>query len=257
MTTVAFVRPRERLADGETQCRAAGFEPIDAPSMDILHGEPAVYREVETLLESNSVLYTVFGSITAVEECHREYGDRLVPLLQHTRVVCTGPSTAAHLERIYHRAADLIPRVYSSEEIAREIAPEVQGKTVLLLRSGSGEQTIVRMMKEAGADVHDCAVYRLQQTDVTPELTELITAIGRGNVDAILFTSPMSASQLILRTRAQLGNRADECLRKTFRIAIGKPTAAALERQHLPADALPQVSTFAGMLATVREHFGN
>ncbi len=255
MTAVGFTRPRERLAEGEEEARGLGLDPLCAPSLDVVHGRPEAYREAEGLLTAGRVSYTVFGSITAVNECRKEFGERLLPLLERTKVVCTGPSTAAHLERELHRPADLIPQIYSSEEIAREIGPACRGKQVLLLRSDAGERTVIELLSAAGAEVHDCAVYSLQPAGVTPELTALIAAVGDGSLGAMLFTSPLSAAEFVLHCREQLGDRADPCMKKVFKVAIGKPTAAALDRQHVPADALPAASTFVSMLETVRQHF--
>lgn len=257
MITVAFTRPRERIPEAETMISALGMTPVGAPSLDVEHGRPRDYATAEELLGTGRAAFTVFGSMTAVEECRKEFGDRLVPLLAHTQVICTGPSTAAYLAEKLGRQADLVPAVYSSECVAREIAGRAAGKDVLLLRSDAGEREIIDILQGAGAVVYDVPAYRLIPAGMTPELARIIETLGAGRLDAALFTSPLSAAEFVGHMRQGLGaTRADAALAKVFKVAIGKPTAAALKRVHQEADALPDESTFASMLAAVKAHFG-
>jgi len=256
MITVAFTRPRERIPEAEAMIRALDMDPVGAPSLDVEHGRPRDYAAVKELLSAGRAAYTVFGSMTAIEECRKEFGEELVTLLAHTQVICTGPSTAAYLAEKLGRQADLVPSVYSSECIAREIADHAAGKNVLLLRSDTGEREIIDILQDAGAFVHDVPAYRLVPAGITPELTRIIDTLGSGRLDAALFTSPLSAAEFVEHMREGLGaERADTALAKVFKVAIGKPTAAALKRMHTEADTLPEESTFASMLAAVNTHF--
>jgi uroporphyrinogen-III synthase len=49
--------------------------------------------------------------------------------------------------------------------------------------------------------------------------------------------------------------KTDSYLQDIFKVAIGKPTSKTMEEMGLPADTMPEKSTFEGMLRTVKEYF--
>ena len=49
--------------------------------------------------------------------------------------------------------------------------------------------------------------------------------------------------------------KTDAYLQDIFKVAIGKPTFEAMEKMGLPADTMPEKSTFEGMLKVVAEYF--
>ena len=49
--------------------------------------------------------------------------------------------------------------------------------------------------------------------------------------------------------------KTDSYLQDVFKVAIGKPTFEAMEKMGLPADTMPEKSTFEGMLKVVKEYF--
>lgn len=257
MTSVGFTRPRKRLADGERACREAGFEPFGAPSLDPVPGDDAVFAEIEETLSSGEAYFTVFASITAVEVCVSHFGkERLLALLSETNVACTGSSTEKALKEKVGRDTDVVPEVYSGVGIAEEISDEVALKKVLLLRSAEGDHKIVDILRMAKAEVMDEPVYSMVPAPMCDETERLMDAIVSKKLDALLMTSPASFRTLLNELNDRYGpEMTKDGLSHTFKVAIGKPTAGEMALKGFPADALPEKSTFPGMLETVKKRF--
>ncbi len=257
MISVGFTRPRDRIAEGERVCSEMGFEPFGAPSFDPVRGDREVFEEIEEVLSSGRAYFTLFASITAVEECVDEYGrDRLLALLERTNVACTGSSTEKALKKLVGRDSDLIPEIYSGVGVAEEIADEVAYKTVVLLRSAGGDGKIVEILEKAGAKVLDEPVYDMIPAPICENTIELLDKAASGTLDALLMTSPNSFAVFYGQMVDRFGKgRTDEVLGGTFKVAIGIPTAEAMRKTGVPCDAVAEVSTFEGMLETVRKRF--
>lgn len=256
MISVGFTRPPERIAEAEQEIRKRGMQPYGAPSLVSVRGRDSVFEEIEETLSSGEAYFTVFASITAVECVVEEYGkEKVLALLSETNVACTGPSTEAAMQRLLGRGCDLVPEVYSGVGIATEIADEVCDKTVLILRSAEGDGGIVTILEEAGAVVLDEAVYAMEPAPFSPAHSALLDALGDGEIDVMLFTSPKSFTILLEQAEKWLGARkAHSSLESVCKMAIGLPTSKAMEKYGLEPQILPEKSTFAGMLDAVEEN---
>ena len=257
MISVGFTRPRDRIAEGERICSEMGFEPFGAPSFDPVRGDKEVFDEIEEVLSSGEAYFTLFASITAVEECVDEYGrEKLLALLEKTNVAFTGSSTEKVLKRLTGRDTDLVPEVYSGVGVAEEIADEVAYKTVVLLRSAGGDGKIVDILEKAHAKVLDEPVYDMVPAQICEDTEELLEKTESGTLDALLMTSPNSFLVFYGQMTDRFGkDRTDEALRKTFKVAIGRPTAESMSKAGMPCDTIAETSTFEGMLETVKKKF--
>lgn len=257
MTTVGFTRPSDRLEAGRELCSKYGLSCLCAPSLEPVHGSEETFALVKKIFTDCSAYFTVFASITAVEECIKEFGkDMLLAYLDHTNVACTGESTAKALKEMVGRDCDLIPEVYSGEAVAEEIKDEVGDKLVLLLRSDSGDDKIRTILQDAGAYVVDAAVYGMEPAPVGELHEELMDGIASGKVNAMVFSSPMTVRTFYDQMCDRFGKeKTDSYLQDIFKVAIGKPTSEAMEKMGHPADTMPEKSTFEGMLRTVNEYF--
>lgn len=257
MTTVGFTRPSDRLEESKELCRQMGLGCICAPSLEPIHGTEKTFGLVKRILSEEDAYFIVFASTTAVDECVREFGkDALKEYLEHTNVACTGKKTAEHLESTVGRECDLIPETYSGECIAQDIADEVGDKLVLILRSDSPGSRMEDILKEAGAYVVDAPVYSMVPAPLGPDHTNLMDAVASGKIDAMVFSSPLTARTFL----AQMDDRFEKkdsrkYLSDIFKVAMGKPTYEAMKMLECSADAVAGTSTFEGMLQTVKEHF--
>ena len=72
----------------------------------------------------------------------------------------------------------------------------------------------------------------------------------------MMMTSPNSFLVFYGQMTDRFGkDRTDEALRKTFKVAIGRPTAESMSKAGMPCDTIAETSTFEGMLETVKKKF--
>ncbi len=259
MTLVGFTRPADRLEAGMVSCKKFGFSCLCAPSLDPRPGSEETFEQVKNLLTNRSAFVTIFASVTAVKVCIEKFGaQNFADLLSTTYIACTGPTTADFLDKKLGRSCDIVPKTYSGEGVAKEICNDVKGKLILILRSDSGDERIVSILKNTGAKVVDAAVYSMVPSVVGEDHIRLMDAIADGDVDAMLFSSPMTFKTFYKQMVDRFGKAdADRYLSKVYKVAIGKPTAETMEMLGHAPDAVPEKSTFEGMLLEVQEKFKN
>lgn len=251
MRTVGFTRPSERLEDSVRLAESLGLEVVAAPSLSIVPGDDSEYRRLESLLPSRPTL--VFGSLTAVEMCAGRYGTAFRDMVDGCRIVSIGPATTAELRRNGIAGAEE-PDEFSSAGIVRLLASTAEGKAFVLVRSDSGSDVQTEGLTAAGGTVESIATYKLVPVTMCPELKRLVEAVRAGEVEAMAFTSPLSARSFVKAMVSEYGTEeADRALRSVHRAAIGLPTAEALESVGYPADIIPERTTFPDMLKAIRD----
>ena len=246
---VAFTRPEDKIPESLRLAESLGMTAMAAPSLRIIEGVQEQFDAAEGLLSRNLVDFAVFGSGTAVEACARRWGDeRLASLFSGCRVVSIGPHTSDVL-RLHGVVAGMMPQDdYSSYGVVDMLSGLVSGRKVMLVRSDSGSDVLVQGLEEAGAEVVLFQSYRLEEAGETPELSRIFDALEAGCLDAVAFTSPMSASVFIGRLRERFGDRADSMLDSTAVAAIGRPTSMRLKELGHPPRIVPEKTTFKDML---------
>lgn len=260
MTTLAFTRPADRIAESVKMAQDMGFKVMAAPSLEIMEGSKEDYDHVESILEEGKVDYAVFGSGTAVEKCVQRFGtNRFKQLFSGCIIVAIGPNTSAVLSKSGDTDHDIMPlNDHSSYGIVDAIGRDVRGKIVLLVRSDSGSDLLLDGLRDNGAEVIDFAAYRLKEVGMTDELSKIMDGINGGSVDVMAFTSPMSAESFILLLRDRYGViKAAEMMENVKVAAIGRPTYMKLESLGRKPDLIPERTTFFDMLSTIKQNVDN
>ena len=252
MTTIGFTRPSKRLPDSVKEARDLGFDVMVAPSLEILPGEDSEFKRLEESVPGSIV---VFCSSTAVEECQTRFGNGLAGMVSGAKVVSIGPATTAKL-----KAAGIepsaVPEDYSSYGLVDLLKGEASGSRIVLVRSDSGTDVLSDGLREAGADVVDVAVYRLKEAGMGNGLLHMMISLKQGRIDAMAFSSPLSASSFISRLEDRYGReKAAEYLHGTKIAAIGLPTSRKLEELGFKPDIVPEKTTFHDMLLALRDEF--
>ena len=174
-------------------------------------------------------------------------GAGTVPGPKRTVFYAVGPQTAAAA-----RGAGLkIKRPsknYSAEGLAQLLAPQVKGKRFLFPRAREGRDVLIKTLARAGARVVLWPVY--ETFPVSPTATAR-RALGTGNVDAVLFTSPSTVRSFLsvfpLPTRRQIFQR-------THALSIGPATTDALRALGLNSVIQSPQSTTAAMVAALKKN---
>jgi uroporphyrinogen III methyltransferase / synthase len=185
MRRVLVTRPRgqaDGMADG---LRAAGYEPILFPVIEIRAADPnpGLDRALERL---DQYAWVVFTSVNAVEVVFRN--PHILPakerLAHDVRVAAIGPKTAGEL-----RVRGITPNFVPDEYVAEAIVPglgDLRGKRVLLPRAEIARKALPEMIAAAGGLPHEIPIYETLPAEPTPEG---LAALHSG-VDVVSLTSP-------------------------------------------------------------------
>ena len=168
---VAVFRPDDgRIDDASDLLDSLGAEAVPDPMLTI---EPTG----ETPTDADFVVLTSSTSVDVLAEAGWQPGA--------ATLCCIGSSTATAAEAAGW-TVERVPEQYDSEGMVAELREDVAGKTVALARSDRASSTMPEGLREAGADVTETTLYRLERPDDAGESAELAAA---GELDGAAFTS--------------------------------------------------------------------
>lgn len=196
MKRVLITRPQAQadgMADG---LRAAGFEPILFPVIEIRAAEPNP-ELAEALEHLDRYAWVVFTSANAVDVVFRnQHIDAAKAcMVRGVRVAAIGPKTAAELQ-----ARGVGPEFVPDEYVAEAIVPglgDLRGKRVLLPRAEIARKALPDGIAAAGGLPHEIAVYQTLQARPS---AEALAALSAG-VDVITLTSPSTVENFVAIAR--------------------------------------------------------
>lgn len=193
--TVVVTRPEHQSRDMLRELHQLGASTLSQPAIEI--SVPQSWEKVdEALTELPTYDWLAFSSTNGVNY----FLDRLLATGRDLRVLggcklaTIGPATATALERFYLHA-DMQPKEYRAEALAEELAPQVHGKRVLLVRANRGREVLAEMLTEAGALVSQVVVY--ESRDVTQPSERVPKLLRAGKIDWVTVTSSAIARSLI------------------------------------------------------------
>lgn len=186
MKRILVTRPRAQADSFVEGLRAAGFEPICFPVIEIRSVEDHA-RLDQALVQINKYDWVVFTSVNGVEVVFA----RLEKYSSLPRVAAIGPKTAEALQ-----ARGVTPDFVPDEYVAEAILPglgDLQGKWVLLPRAEIARKALPEAILSAGGIAHEIAVYKTlpAQSDA-----DGLAALKSG-VDVITLTSPSTVQNFV------------------------------------------------------------
>jgi uroporphyrinogen-III synthase len=111
-------------------------------------------------------------------------------LLAASMVVVRGPKPVGELNAREIRIDIRADSPFTTETVLAALAgTEVKDSAILVQRYGAANQALRAALEARGARVHEIATYRWALPADTQPLVELLEALGRGRVDAVVFTS--------------------------------------------------------------------
>ncbi|WP_227357237.1 uroporphyrinogen-III synthase [Haladaptatus salinisoli] len=235
--TVAVLRPDDnRIADAVEYLCSLGVSTVADPMLTIR----------PTGETPSAADYCVFTSQTgvkiAVEQDWHPSG---------STVCAVGQQTASALQD-YGVSVDVVPSTFTSTCLVEELAVEVDGSTVEIVRSAHGSDVLVQGLKAAGADVHETQLYQLDRPTTAGRS---VTLAMDGQLDGILFTSPRTVDHFCEIAVEQDGLPAlQRGVAGTIIGAIGTPTARAIRKHGVTVDVIPDTVGFSQLAElTVKE----
>lgn len=156
--------------------------------------------------------------------------DTFLKMLSRMVVAVRGPKPTGALRsrgvRIDRSAAD----PFTTNEILGSVADvPLRGERVIVQRYGSVNQELDRALEAKGAHVIEIPTYKWSLPKDRAPLERLVGALGRGEIDAAVFTNAEQLRNLFLV--AGNGGKADElrsALNRTLVASIGPVASAAL-----------------------------
>lgn len=159
--------------------------------------------------------------------------EKLLDALSKTLVVVRGPKPTAALRKRRVRIDRSAAEPYTSNEVLAAMDDvQVRGERVVVQRYGAVNEKLDQALEQRGALVTEIPTYRWALPQDTGPMVELMGALDRGAVDAVVFTSASQAHNLF--TLADQHGRKEAlraALNATFVASIGPVCSEAL-RQH-------------------------
>lgn len=249
MKRIALIRPEKQLEESIRVAESYGYDAIAAPLVSITSVDDPNWDNFMRDLTADRVDYVIITSVNGVDRCVAL--GLSADLLGHAKIVAIGPTTKKALSRNGIRVA-LVPDDYSSSGILT-LLKGVRNKNVWMLRSAHGSELLREGLQQSGAQVHEVILYSLLKL-CGERQKRFITAIVRGDVSAVLFTSSVTVKSFFECSEA-LGvkQRLLKSLKGCLIASIGKPTTGTLERYDIRADIIPPKATYVDLMIAVDE----
>lgn len=189
MKRILITRPRAQADGFAANLRAAGFEPVYFPVIEIqpIENNIALERALEKL---DCYDWLVFTSVNAVEVVLPQVRNGSMP-----QVAAIGPKTAEAL-KARGITPDFVPAEYVAESILSGLG-DLRGRWVLLPRAEIARKALPEAIFEAGGIPHEISVYKTLPAEPN---SEGLAALQSG-MDIVTLTSPSTVHNFIAIAR--------------------------------------------------------
>lgn len=241
---VLVARPAGQAAGLARLLEERGATPILCPLIEIRppRGTAALDRRLRALSRYD---WVVFTSANGVRAClGRLYlAGRDARAFSGVRICAIGAATAVELSR-HGLRVECIPSSYTTAGIARELSArgEVEGRSFLLPGSDRSGEGLPAALRRMGGRCDAVCAYRTAHA--AAGIASAARALRRGEIDAVLLTSPSAAEAY---ARAVARSRAAKA-RLPIVVAIGPVTEKASEGLGLAVAAAGSPHTDEGLV---------
>jgi uroporphyrinogen III methyltransferase/synthase len=257
---IVITRHEDGNADFAAGIIQRGGNPIEFATMKIrpLIRKDSFQNKLGKLERYDWVAFTSVNGVTVFFD-YLESLRKDARVLGGVKVAAIGAETAAKLKGFGIRA-DFVPAVYTSEELGKGLIDFVAGRRgkkkssgtggdlhqarILLLRSELASNELAGLLKDAGAQVDEVAVYGI--TAEKSQAEWLKPKIAAGQIDWITFTSPFSVRVFFEKIPTEVVNSSDVKV-----ASIGPVTSKQLEELGVKVDVEPAEHTIDGLLEAI------
>jgi len=245
LDTVAVTRPVGRGEDTIKLVKEMGWNPLIVHTVELRpRKESELYTDLSRVLAGGPVDWLVLMSPNGAQllfNILKSHGNLLPSVLGNFQMLAVGPRTKEALAKLGIRGVH-VPDKFSSMGIADFLSN--QGpvrKRVLLARSSSADNSLARALVKNGALVETVNLYDSVIPSDATSFKRFIDEIRSGNIQAILFTSSLSASNLFSMSKNYTSPDELVPLLRRIRIgAIGPVTARKLSELGIPPNMMPE-----------------
>lgn len=198
--------------------------------------------------EFDWIIFTSANGVAISLDCLQGLG-KDARVFSSAKIAAIGSETADELAR-FGIKADFVPNLFTSEELGRQLIrfADLQGKKILLLRSGLASNELAKLLTQAGAQINELPVYTIVTEKKDCEW--LKDKISKGRIDWLTFASPSAADSFFEQIPADLVNSKDVKV-----ASIGPVTSGQLKNLGVRVDVTAAEYTINGLLAAVEEMY--
>jgi uroporphyrinogen III methyltransferase/synthase len=244
LDTVAVTRPVGQGEDTIKFVKEIGWNPLIVHTVELRpRKESEIFTDLSRVLAGGPVDSLVLMSPNGAHllfNILKSHGNLLPSVLGDFQMLAVGPRTKEALAKLGIRGVH-VPDKFSSMGIAHFLSNQgLVGKRVLLARSSSADNSLARALVKNGALVETVNLYDSVIPSDATSFKRFIDEIRSGNIQAILFTSSLSASNLFSMSKDYIGLVELSPLLRRIRIgAIGPVTARRLSELGIPPNVMP------------------
>ncbi len=234
-TIVVVTRPRPEADELASLLERRGARAIVAPAIELSRVRSAALTEALAELADGAFAWVTLTSPRTVEVL----AERLEPDQVRAEVAAVGEGTAQAYRRWSRRRPDLVPKAFTTASLGRAF-PRGSGR-VLLPRADVAPEGLEDALERKGWRPTRVDAYRTRTPRSLP--TEARTALRRGEVDAVTFTSASTVRGFVGALGAVRGSPKV--------VAIGPVTAREARAHGLHVHAVASPHTIEGLVVAV------
>jgi uroporphyrinogen III methyltransferase/synthase len=221
--------------------KGGNFVQFDSIQIQDLTGRAEVQQVLGALDDFDWIIFTSVNGVGATFGALAKMGKDARCFAQ-ANIACIGSATAACLKG-FGIKADFVPDVYTSGELAKQLAKSVslENKKIALLRSAAAPKDLADALTKSGAGVEDVGVYTVEPCQNEP--TDLIGQLKAGKIGWVTFTSPSTANAFFTHVPPDLIST------HGVKVAsIGPVTSEQLKKLGVKVNAQAQPHTIDGLI---------
>ncbi len=257
MKRILVTRPRAQADSFGEGLRAAGFEPIYFPVIEIRPMEDNVALE-KAFDQLHHYAWVVFTSVNAVDVIFDVIARRVLfptkqsPVHQDMtpKVAAIGPKTAEALE-MYGLKPDLIPSEFKAEGVLAALGgSSVKGQRFLIPRAKVAREVIPDKLREQMAEVTVATAY--ENVRPSADLERVKKLLEEKKIAAVTFTSSSTVHNFV----EILGQKEYKNLMSGVNVAcIGPVTAKTAEEYGMKTDIMPRDYTVPALVEAMVDFY--
>ncbi len=249
---IAVTRPLERSDEAVKLIEAYDGEAFVAPTLELqISSSQSLIKLCENAGELD---WLIFTSPTSILSLFKHCPDLKDKLNSNCRIAVIGPRTGNYLEE-YGLKADIIPDKYTAEGLLAIFEDiNIKDKFIGIPRTFAARDVLPIGLEDMGADVLLAEAYKSGLPKDKRKVHQLIKKVINREVDAITFTSTLTAQNLFEMVKEEELNDFLQPLMngEVLVAAIGPVTAKILEDKGLPT-IIPDEYTVEAMLNKLRD----
>ena len=252
-TIVAITRPFHRVDEAVSIIESHGATPFIAPTLEL---ELTNTESLKSLIElADDLDWLIFTSPTSIESIFKFYPNFREKINENCQIATIGHKTMK-VANEHGLSIDLVPEDYTAEGLLQSFNKiNVKNNLIGLPRTLAARDTLPEGLEKMGADVILAESYKSVIPLDKVRIEVLIEKVLSSEIDAITFTSPLTAENLFkVASEDQIPELVNKLSNNILTVAIGPITDKVLKEYGINA-IYPKKYTVKDMMVLLFENF--